>query len=175
MNHTVPGNIKTFVQSPGNTISPRNFNPRETEFPAVLQCEFHARQKMWNFLGHFFIYMYEVQDKIRLTLRTIWTDCRSMSTYPNAHAKVKNLIFVVHFPGNWFSSDIIWNDFLSSTIWVIQIWVSISEFTILKNPGIQPIYNYSYIFSISSGYIDFVSANPNHCTMKNLLLFQPCR
>ena len=31
-----------------------------------------------------------------------WKVCRIMSTYSNAHAKVKNWIFDFQFPGNWF-------------------------------------------------------------------------
>ena len=63
-----------------------------------------------------------------------------MSTYSNAHAKVKKLIFEVQFPGNWFESDIIGNDFQSFTFSAIQIYVSFTEFKNSKNPGIQPTY-----------------------------------
>ena len=61
-----------------------------------------------------------------------------MSTYSNAHAKVKNEIFHVSFPGNWFELGSIGNDFSSSTIWAIQINVLFAEFKNRKNPGIQP-------------------------------------
>ena len=44
-----------------------------------------------------------------------------MSTYPNAHAKVKKLIADVQFPGDRFELGIIENDLWSSTIWAIQI------------------------------------------------------
>ena len=37
-----------------------------------------------------------------------------MSTYPNAHAKVQNLIFEVQFLGNWSEFGIIVYDFVSS-------------------------------------------------------------
>ena len=41
-----------------------------------------------------------------------------MSTYSNAHAKIKNKIFYVRLPGTWFIWDIIQNDFWNSTIWL---------------------------------------------------------
>ena len=63
-----------------------------------------------------------------------------MSTYSNAHAKVKNDIFHVPFPGNGFELGIIGNDFSSSTIWAIQIYFLFTEFKNRKNPGIQPTY-----------------------------------
>ena len=63
-----------------------------------------------------------------------------MSTYSNAHAKVKNGIFHFSFPGNWFELGIIGNDFSSFTIWAIQIQVSFTAFKNRKNPGIQPIH-----------------------------------
>ena len=63
-----------------------------------------------------------------------------MSTYSNAHAKVKNWIFDVQFPGNWFDFGVILNNFWSFTIWAIQIQVSITELQIRKKPGIQPRY-----------------------------------
>ena len=135
VNGTVPGDIKTSVQFPGNPISPRNFNPREIKSSSSF-AKGISRQKMLNFLGHFSICIKILSGGF---------------TYSNAHAKVKNWIFDVYFPGNWFSFGIISNDFWSSTIWVIQIQVSISEFKNPENPGIQPIYN--YIFSISSGSI----------------------
>ena len=59
-----------------------------------------------------------------------------MSTYSNAHAKVKKLIFEVQFPGNWFESDIIGNDFLQSDLFRF----SCTDFENPKNPGIQPIH-----------------------------------
>ena len=62
-----------------------------------------------------------------------------MTTYLNAHAKVKKLISDVQFSGNQFELGIIENDFWSSTIWAIQIQVSFPEFENPKNPGIQPI------------------------------------
>ena len=61
-----------------------------------------------------------------------------MYTYPNAYAKVKNLISDVKFTGNWFEFGTIENDFWSSTIWAIQIQVSFLEFENPENPGIQP-------------------------------------
>ena len=51
----------------------------------------------------------------------MWKVCRMMSTYPNTHAKLKKWIFEIQFPGNWFESDIVGNDFWSSSIWAIQI------------------------------------------------------
>ena len=57
--------------------------------------------------------------------------CRVMSSYSNAHAKVKNLIFDFWFPGNRFGFGIILNDFWSSTIWAFEILISYAE---LKNP-----------------------------------------
>ena len=56
-----------------------------------------------------------------------------MLTYSNANAKVKNWIFDVEFPENWFGFGIILNDFWSFTIWAIQIQVSITELQNLKN------------------------------------------
>ena len=76
--------------------------------------------------------------------RTTWDQelvrkvCRIMSTYPNAHAKIKKLISDIQFPENRFELGIIKNDFWSSTIWAIPIQVSFPEFENLKNPGIQP-------------------------------------
>ena len=69
-----------------------------------------------------------------------------MSTYPKTHAKVKNWIFNVQFPGNWFGSGIIWNDFWSSIIWDNQIQVSFAGFKNHKNPGIQPTYELLFMF-----------------------------
>ena len=66
--------------------------------------------------------------------------CHIMSTYLNAHAKIKKLIFDIQFPGNRFQLGIIKNDFWSSTIWAIQIQASFPEFKNPKNPGIQPIH-----------------------------------
>ena len=63
-----------------------------------------------------------------------------MSTYPNAHAKVKKWIFKVQFPGNWIKFDIIVNDFWSSIIWAIQIEVSFAGLKNPEIPGIQPRY-----------------------------------
>ena len=37
--------------------------------------------------------------------------CRSMSTYPNAHAKVQKRVFEVQFPENYLLFGIIGNDF----------------------------------------------------------------
>ena len=63
-----------------------------------------------------------------------------MSTYTNTHAKVKNWIFEIQFPGNWFEFGIIGNDFWSSTIWATQIHFFFAEFKNPKIPGIQPNY-----------------------------------
>ena len=38
----------------------------------------------------------------------MWKVCPIMSTYSNAHAKVKNWIFDVQFPGNWFAYHFKW-------------------------------------------------------------------
>ena len=46
----------------------------------------------------------------------IWEDCRILSTYPDAYAKVQKWIFDIQFPGNWFELGIISNQFLSSII-----------------------------------------------------------
>ena len=86
--------------------------------------ELHKYQKMWNFLVHLLIYM----------------KSRIMSTYSNAHAKVKNWIFAVQFPGNCFTFSIILNDFWSSTICGIRNQFSFAQFKNPKNPGIQPIH-----------------------------------
>ena len=64
----------------------------------------------------------------------IWKICRLMSTYSNAHAKVKNWIFDVQFPGKWFGLDIISNDFWSSTIWASQILLSLTKVKTSKIP-----------------------------------------
>ena len=56
----------------------------------------------------------------------------------NAHAKMKNGIFYVWFPENWFKFDIISNAFWNSTIWAIQIQVTFAGFKNPKNPGLQP-------------------------------------
>ena len=61
-----------------------------------------------------------------------------MSTYPNAHAKVKKCIFDSQLPGNWFEFGIIETDFKSSTIWAIQIQDSLAGMKNSKIPGIQP-------------------------------------
>ena len=63
-----------------------------------------------------------------------------MSTYSNAHAKVKNLIFDVLLPGKKFEFGIILNPFWSFIIWAIQIHFSFAEFKfwtskMLKIPG----------------------------------------
>ena len=63
-----------------------------------------------------------------------------MPAYPNAYAKVKKLNSHVEFPGNWFEFGIILNDFLSSTIWAIQIKVWRTQVKNPKIPGIQPKY-----------------------------------
>ena len=63
-----------------------------------------------------------------------------ISTYTNAHAKIKKWIFSCWFQGNWLKFCIISNDFWSSTIWAIQIQFSFTEFKNSKNPGIQPFY-----------------------------------
>ena len=68
-------------------------------------------------------------------------------TYPNTYAKVTNWIFDVQFPENWFEFDTILNDFWSSTIWAIQIQVSLTEFKNSKNPGIQPNHGTPRVFS----------------------------
>ena len=70
----------------------------------------------------------------------VWKVCRIMSTYSNAHAKIKNWIFDVQFPGNWFGFSIILHDFWSSTICAIRIQFSFAQFKNPKNPGIQPTY-----------------------------------
>ena len=70
----------------------------------------------------------------------MWKVCRGMSTYPNAHAEDKMLIFSIWFPRNWFNFGIILNDFWSSTIWAIRIQLSCTEFKNPQNPGIQPIH-----------------------------------
>ena len=58
-------------------------------------------------------------------------------TYPNAYAKVKNWNFESQLPGNWLEFDIIWNNFWSSTIVAIQIWVSFGQFKNLEIPRIS--------------------------------------
>ena len=57
-----------------------------------------------------------------------------MSTYPNAHARLKKLIFAAQLAGNWFEFGLILNDFWSSTIWAIQIQVSLAGLKIQKIP-----------------------------------------
>ena len=41
--------------------------------------------------------------------------CRIISTYSNAHAKVKNWVFDVQFPGNWFGFFELYNLSYSDT------------------------------------------------------------
>ena len=101
-----------------------------------------------SIIGQFFVHIFFQRQTapIRLVLKDVklrifWSMrkvCRTISTYPNAHAKVQNWIFDVQFPGNWFRSGIIWNDFWSITIWAIQIEVSLADLQNRKNPGIQP-------------------------------------
>ena len=67
-----------------------------------------------------------------------------MSTCSNAHAKVKNGIFDVQFPGNWFGSSSILNDFSRATICAFQIQVSFPGIEDPKIPGIHP--NYDRLF-----------------------------
>ena len=61
-----------------------------------------------------------------------------MSTYPNAHAKIKKVISEIQFPENRFELGINENDFWSSTIWAIQIQDSLAGMKNSKIPGIQP-------------------------------------
>ena len=106
-------------------VNPRNFNPRKIHFLDSFPNGAHK-------IGI---------KRCEIILRIfwcMWQGCREMPTYPNAYAKVKKLIFHVEFPGNWFEFGIILNDFLSSTIWSIQIKVWRIQVKNPKMPGIQP-------------------------------------
>ena len=61
-----------------------------------------------------------------------------MPTYLNAHAKLNKWIYDIQYPGNRFESDIILNDFWSSTIWASHFRLLLNEVDTPKNPGIQP-------------------------------------
>ena len=63
-----------------------------------------------------------------------------MPTYLNAHAKLNKWIYDIQYPGNRFESDIILNDFWSSTIWASHFRLLLNEVETPKNPGIQPNY-----------------------------------
>ena len=58
-------------------------------------------KRCWTFLNSFWY---------------LWKVRRIMSTYPNAHAKVKKLISDVQFPGNQFKLGIIGNNFWSHNL-----------------------------------------------------------
>jgi len=61
-----------------------------------------------------------------------------MSTYLNAHAKVKYCIFDSQLSGNWFEFSLIEKDSWSSKILANQIQDSFPGFNNPKTPGIQP-------------------------------------
>ena len=77
----------------------------------------------------------------------MWKVCRIMSTYSNAHAKIKNWIFDVQFPGNWFGFSIISHNFWSPTICAIRIQFPFAQFKNSKSPGIQPSHSVSSTLS----------------------------
>ena len=118
-------------------VNPRNLKPRN-----------------FHFLVSFSFEVIFPSDDIGIKRReiflhifwSIWKVCRMMSTYSNAHAKVKKIIFNFAFPRNWFEFGIILNDSLKSSIWDIQILVSFTGTKISKNPGIQPSH---YEFELS--------------------------
>ena len=87
----------------------------KSNFWVVFNIELFSASSRGNFIGI---------KRCGIFLRIfwyMWKVCRVMSTYPNAYAKAKKLIFHVEFPGNWFEFGIILNDFWSSTIWAFQI------------------------------------------------------
>ena len=114
-------------------LSPRNFNPRKFNFwsvfhtkpfPPVTPCDDNGIKRC------------------EILLCTFWyigKVCHIMSTYLNAHAKVKKCIFDSQLPGNWFEFGIIENDLWSSTIWAIQIKNSFAEFKNPRIPVMQPM------------------------------------
>jgi len=57
-----------------------------------------------------------------------------MSTYSNAHAKVKKCIFDFNFPGNWFEFGIIENVFGAQTSEVFRFKIHSMGSKVLKFP-----------------------------------------
>ena len=111
------GNKKILVQFPGNSIL-KFFKISKNAWVASICVGFWFSKspRVFNFL-------------------------RWSISYIKSDFHIKNLIFAVQFPGNWFGFGIILNDFWSSTF---TYWFDfhLLRSKLQKNPGIQPKYIY---------------------------------